>query len=319
MSYTGVFLTPESRDELLAWCATTFGPPLDGGRVVAEHMTIKFRPSQKDTAQLSFGSHTALRVVGYTQDSHVQAVVVASREVRSANLVPHITVCVHLKKPVYSNEALTKGFRSVTDGPWLVGVVNWGARNSLPTNVGPGERARLIQKMQGMPPSAIETQVERTTAAKQTPVVLPSPLLTSTTASPTLPDEPPEQELRTGHDPATFTGVFLTSESRALLLSWAESTIGPPLEHSRISAKHMVISRNPADSQPRLWEYTALRVVGYVSDEHVQAVVVASRSVRSTESVPHITLCVRGQKASYALLSLSRGWTPVQNGPWLVG
>ena len=319
MSYTGVFLTPESRDELLAWCAKTMGPPIKGSRVIAEHMTIKFRPSQKDSAQLSFGSHTGLRVVGFVQDKHVQAVVVSSRAVRSANLIPHITVCVHLKKPAYSNEALTKGFKPVADGPWLVGEVSWGSGKWSTVNMKPDERARLVQRMQGMPPSAIETQVERTLVAKPPPqpVVLPSPLLKSTTASPT--PEEPEQDPRTGQDASTFTGVFLTSESRAILLSWAEATLGPPLEKSRVSAKHMVISRNPPKEQHKCWEYTALRVVGYVADPHVQAVVVSSRAVRSTEAVPHITLCVRGQKASYAILALSRGWTPVHNGPWLVG
>eukprot|EP00754_Rhynchopus_humris_P003945 Rhum_TRINITY_DN12043_c0_g1::Rhum_TRINITY_DN12043_c0_g1_i3::g.48553::m.48553 len=167
MSYTGVFLTPESRDELLAWCATTFGPPLDGGRVVAEHMTIKFRPSQEEAEAVPLHSYTALRVVGYACDNHVQAVVVAPRLVSSANPVPHITICCRGKPPFYSNACLARGYTAVPNGPWLVGRVRH-SRGGLSPSVDDDVWRRVVAEAQALPAAEIEVKAAAATATAAT-------------------------------------------------------------------------------------------------------------------------------------------------------
>ena len=164
MSYTGVFLTPESRDELLAWCATTFGPPLDGGRVIAEHMTIKFRPSQEEVDALPLHSYTGLRLVGYACDEHVQAVVVAPRLMPSANPVPHITICCRGKPPFYSDTCLARDYTAVSDGPWLVGRVRH-SRGGLSPSVDEDERRRVVAEAQALPAAEIEIKVAAAAAA----------------------------------------------------------------------------------------------------------------------------------------------------------
>lgn len=137
VTYCGIFLTAESKEELLRRV-----PAMHKG-VKADHMTIKFAPKLEHLRALPVGRRVTLRVAGAQANDRVQAVAVeladcdASVDVGaprdstnglSANAVPHITLSVtHGASPVESNALLNEnGYESLdeTDGPLLVaGVV----------------------------------------------------------------------------------------------------------------------------------------------------------------------------------------------------
>lgn len=117
IAYSGVFLTPESKAALLE----SF--PAKHPKVLAEHMTIQRKPSDKELADLPMGKEVKMRVIGYADDSSGQAVVVEP-EIRSEKPIPHITISVAEGiHPEYSNDLLAKGFQAV-DGPVLTGIVD---------------------------------------------------------------------------------------------------------------------------------------------------------------------------------------------------
>jgi hypothetical protein len=82
-------------------------------KVYAHHMTVEFNPSDEAIESLPLGQLVKLRVVGYAADEFGQAVVVEPIGVTSKNTIPHITISVNKKSPVYSNELLGKGYEPV--------------------------------------------------------------------------------------------------------------------------------------------------------------------------------------------------------------
>jgi hypothetical protein len=118
--YTAVTLDHASRRALLQWWTSNVGPLLD--RVVAHHMTLKFKPSPDEVARTPLGDKASLQVVGFAQDDKVQAVLVKP-SVPSSNALPHVTVSVGPGgRPVMSNDLLARGYERVS-GPRLTGVV----------------------------------------------------------------------------------------------------------------------------------------------------------------------------------------------------
>lgn len=82
--YAGVFLTPKSRERLLS-----FVHPIHEV-VLADHMTIMFKPFKLFIENLDLGKKVRLRVTSQAYDARVQAVEVAG--VLSANKIAHITI-----------------------------------------------------------------------------------------------------------------------------------------------------------------------------------------------------------------------------------
>jgi hypothetical protein len=124
ITYTGVFLTEPSHHALLQWWASHTKLPLLGGKTFAHHMTIKFKPSAADVAQLTLGTKVKLHVVGWAADEKGQAVLVEPVGVKSDNKHAHITISTASGVgPVYSNELLGKGVTHA-NGPTLEGVID---------------------------------------------------------------------------------------------------------------------------------------------------------------------------------------------------
>ena len=122
VSYSAIFLDDASHRELLAWWVKATGLPLLS-QVHGHHMTIKFKPSPEEVAQLDLGQKAKLRVIGWAADEKGQAVLV-DPEVESTNPKPHITVAVAPGvSPAYSNELLASGVTRIS-GPTLEGVVD---------------------------------------------------------------------------------------------------------------------------------------------------------------------------------------------------
>lgn len=122
-AYYGIFLSPESHEELLNWWNNTVRKPLLM-KPFAHHMTIKFKPSDEDVANYSsmIGQNFELKVVGYAEDEKGQAVLVEPQGISSTNSNPHITIsCADGVTPVYSNELLSLGSQPV-DGPIITGI-----------------------------------------------------------------------------------------------------------------------------------------------------------------------------------------------------
>ena len=112
VAYVGAIL--DRPEQLLNWWSTNIGPLLD--KKFAHHMTIQFKPKSLDGYEV--GSSVSLRVVGFAQNEHVQAVVVEAVGATSSNAVPHITVATDGSPPVLSNDLLQQGYVSVR-GPYL--------------------------------------------------------------------------------------------------------------------------------------------------------------------------------------------------------
>jgi hypothetical protein len=119
--YTGVIL--DDPGKLLSWWKRTVGIPLHS-KVLAHHMTIKFRPSDDEVVDLPVGQSVGLKVVGYAEDDKGQAVLVKPQGVRSTKSVPHITVAVNGVSPAYSDNLVSVGFTAV-NGPVLKGRVGF--------------------------------------------------------------------------------------------------------------------------------------------------------------------------------------------------
>lgn len=100
--YSAVFLTPESRTELIA----RIKPSL--ANVIAHHVTLKFKPSQADVDALEMGRVVEMTVIGIAASDDVQAVVVAlPADLICSNVYPHVTVSTApYISPKYSNSLL---------------------------------------------------------------------------------------------------------------------------------------------------------------------------------------------------------------------
>ena len=122
VTYTGVFLDAPSHTKLVRWWNSAVGIPLHS-TPEADHMTIKFEPTEKEVTTLPLGEKTSLKVVGWASDDKGQAVLVVPHGVVSANAYPHVTMsCAPGTQPVYSNELLSRGFTRV-NGPTLTGTI----------------------------------------------------------------------------------------------------------------------------------------------------------------------------------------------------
>jgi len=89
----------------------------------------------------------------------------------------------------------------------------------------------------------------------------------------------------------TYIGVFLTPESRELLLSTY------PPKHKEIHADHMTIKFMPSRFEVEnlaIGQKVKLKVIGYGWDQRVDAVLV--HGVMSDNWFPHITLSVDREK-----------------------
>ena len=105
--YAGAFLPEESRAALLS------AFPAKHPKVLAHHMTIAFKPTDDEIAALPLGQLIKLRVVGYAEDEYGQAIAAEPVGVVSKNAIPHVTISVDKKSPVYSNELLASGCEQV--------------------------------------------------------------------------------------------------------------------------------------------------------------------------------------------------------------
>jgi len=121
-TYTAVFLDDESKRKLLSWWKSEVCQVLPVA--YADHMTLRFKPSEDEVAKLALGEEADLHVIGWAADEKGQAVLVRS-EVPSSNLNPHITVATAKgTSPVYSNKLLAQGHTKVS-GPTLRGVIDY--------------------------------------------------------------------------------------------------------------------------------------------------------------------------------------------------
>lgn len=120
--YAAVFLNRPSQRRLLAWWEHTVGVPLLGD-IKADHMTIRFKPSEAEIKKIPVGTGATIRVVGYAADEKGQAVLVSS-STPSWNKHPHVTVAVAPGVgAVYSNELLARGYTKLA-GPYLTGIID---------------------------------------------------------------------------------------------------------------------------------------------------------------------------------------------------
>ena len=108
-----------------------------------------------------------------------------------------------------------------------------------------------------------------------------------------------------------YSGILLTLDSQADLLSWWTDNIGPLLENE--IAHHMTIQFKPS------WEDVVssfeeigsdrvyLTVLGYVNTPTIQAVAVTT-DVKSNNTIPHITVAIGGDgKAFQSNAALEHG------------
>lgn len=88
ISYTGIILTEESKDKLLAQVNIP-----EGWEVVAHHMTMKIGPLHDEDRAL-VGTEQIMSVVGICENENVVTVRVQT-DVLCANDVKHITVAIN--------------------------------------------------------------------------------------------------------------------------------------------------------------------------------------------------------------------------------
>jgi putative lipoic acid-binding regulatory protein len=109
--YTGVFLTQDSANALQFWWTKNIGKILPD--VLCHHLTLQFKPSEKDLLKNPIGEMCQLHVVGHAQSNLVQAVVIARQKLEIQNDIPHVTVAIDKSnggKPNDSNRLLATGF-----------------------------------------------------------------------------------------------------------------------------------------------------------------------------------------------------------------
>jgi hypothetical protein len=118
--FVAVVLDDESRERLVSWFPAGLLM-----KTIAHHMTVKFKPSEADLAELNLGEQIQLQVIGWADNGHIQAVAVtASPRLPCANAVPHVTVATDGRTPPkFSNDLLEQGFTRVHGGPVLTGTL----------------------------------------------------------------------------------------------------------------------------------------------------------------------------------------------------
>lgn len=95
--YLGIFLTPESRERLLALAPPAFA------RVYADHLTLAFRPTAEEVAAAPLGQTVTLELVGHVQGQGVHVAVV---DYPLKQQVAHITIATAEGVPPKQSNAL---------------------------------------------------------------------------------------------------------------------------------------------------------------------------------------------------------------------
>ena len=130
--YMGVFLDDDSRRYLLS----TYPPK--HSRILADHVTLKFRPTIAEVSSIELGTMISMKVTGYAEDEKGQALIVellradenVKRLMARGNKHTHITISVSEGiSPVYSNVLLESRFDPdesdvVDTGQKLMGVID---------------------------------------------------------------------------------------------------------------------------------------------------------------------------------------------------
>jgi hypothetical protein len=118
--YVALILDEASRQAAQDWFVEEAGVALLP-TVITHHVTLQFKPSEEQLAQLAVGSRAAVRAVGWAADASAQAVVVSGVEAYSG--IPHVTVATATGvPPAYSKTLLQAGFTRAA-GPKLTGTI----------------------------------------------------------------------------------------------------------------------------------------------------------------------------------------------------
>ncbi len=107
--YTAAFISKQEREKILSMF------PVKHGNVFADHMTIKYNPSEEDMLDFKVGDKVTLSVVGIAEDENGQALVISDETSPTGR--SHITLSTSGDTPpVYSNELIEKkGFKELKD------------------------------------------------------------------------------------------------------------------------------------------------------------------------------------------------------------
>jgi hypothetical protein len=131
IQYCSIVLDQDSHRKLLHWWENEIGALLPIS--VAHHMTIVFRPSETELAEIPFGKHVRLVINGWAEDDKIQAVrVISSIPLLAGNgsgkgKIPHITVATAPGAfAARSNDVI--GHAVSKRGPELSGIVSFELR-----------------------------------------------------------------------------------------------------------------------------------------------------------------------------------------------
>lgn len=136
--YTAVFLDDVSRSELLhLWAEDASTRENLGDGVVAEHMTIEFKPSEAHVRNLDIGELVPIVPILWASDNHTcQGVQVISPRIRSTNRYSHVTVSTGEKTgAVCTNDLLKKyhnGTGDILHGTFSSNTTLWGCVDTFP-------------------------------------------------------------------------------------------------------------------------------------------------------------------------------------------
>ncbi len=107
LQYSAIFLTPRSRQQLLAHIPAQFGT------VYADHVTLTYSPKLHEIRDLPVGKAVQVRVLGLAKDEHVQAVAVqlVDNNLHTTNAINHVTISTRQGvKPSQSNTLMSNGY-----------------------------------------------------------------------------------------------------------------------------------------------------------------------------------------------------------------
>jgi len=118
--YTALILDPASHTAVQKWFEQVSGEPLLD-TVFAHHITIQFKPSESQVADIEVGSKASVKVVGWASDDKIQVVVVSGLTVASG--VPHVTLATAPgTSPAYAKQLLQDSYTRA-GGPVLTGQI----------------------------------------------------------------------------------------------------------------------------------------------------------------------------------------------------
>lgn len=121
--YSGVFLDSSAMRELRSWFERETGLTMLPTEPKDPHLTVAFKPSVEEVAEMPLGYTVKLTVTGWAADDKAQAVTV--KGFPSDRTHPHVTLAVAPGvSPAYSKELLDQGV-SGTHGPTVEGIVGY--------------------------------------------------------------------------------------------------------------------------------------------------------------------------------------------------